>query len=198
MLKIWSLNLLILIARQYRDPRGRRRGHERRGIADYDLGMQITAPGVPSMVASNPNSSPLLEYRRFPWKVGGTSAAAPHVAGAAALIKSANPSYTQLWDALIAATVDIGDQGKGQRQRIRQARAADYASFRLSSNYFRIAQSGAVVVTVGRLGANRGTSKVIFYGGTESFQYVSWSDISKCPTGADRQFAGCDEIAQHG
>ena len=44
----------------------------------------------------------------------GTSAAATHVAGAAALIKSANPSYsrTQLWNALVAATVDIGIQGR--------------------------------------------------------------------------------------
>ena len=44
----------------------------------------------------------------------GTSAAAPHVAGAAALIKYANQSFTRddLWNALIAATVDIDAIGR--------------------------------------------------------------------------------------
>ena len=43
----------------------------------------------------------------------GTSAAAPHVAGAAALVKQANPSQTvgELRSALEAATVDSGDVG---------------------------------------------------------------------------------------
>jgi subtilisin family serine protease len=44
----------------------------------------------------------------------GTSAAAPHVAGAAALILGANPTYSlsQLWNALTGLAVDMGTSGK--------------------------------------------------------------------------------------
>jgi len=44
----------------------------------------------------------------------GTSAATPHVSGAAALILSNNPTYSvsQLWDALTSSAVDMGTSGQ--------------------------------------------------------------------------------------
>jgi subtilisin family serine protease len=44
----------------------------------------------------------------------GTSAAAPHVAGAAALILSSNPSFTvsQLWEAITSSAIDMGASGQ--------------------------------------------------------------------------------------
>jgi subtilisin family serine protease len=44
----------------------------------------------------------------------GTSASAPHVAGAAALILGANPTYSvaQLWNALTGSAIDMGSGGK--------------------------------------------------------------------------------------
>ena len=44
----------------------------------------------------------------------GTSAASPHVAGAAALILSRNPTYSvsQLWNALTSSAVDMGSSGQ--------------------------------------------------------------------------------------
>ena len=131
----------------------------------------------------------------------GTSAAAPHVAGAAALIKSANPSYsrTQLWNALVAATVDIGDRGRDNDNGygklvlpIMQVSASSQitSSPQITSISPSRAQYNQVITIRGTaFGANRGTSRVIFQGGKEpsSSQYVSWGDTRiqvRVPAGA--------------
>ena len=79
-------------------------------IADYSSrGPTFDGRIKPELVAPSGVSTTSKALAEF----SGTSAAAPHVAGAAALIKSANPSYSRddLWDALVEATVDIGPRG---------------------------------------------------------------------------------------
>ena len=125
----------------------------------------------------------------------GTSAAAPHVAGAAALIKSANPSYsrTQLWDALIEATVDIGTRGRdnasGYGKLVLPIMQVSSSPQIISISPNRVRYNQIVTIRGTAFGANRGTSRVIFHGGKEpiSSQYVSWSDTQiqvRVPTGA--------------
>ena len=84
-------------------------------IADYSSrGPTTDGRFKPELVAPSGVSTVSYGESEDFYGYTGTSAAAPHVAGAAALIKSANPSYsrTQLWDELIAVTVDIGDPGR--------------------------------------------------------------------------------------
>ena len=165
-------------------------------IADYSSRGPTTDDRVkPELVA--PSGVSTVSYGESEEFYGytGTSAAAPHVAGAAALIKSANPSYsrTQLWDALIEATVDIGTRGRdndsGYGKLVLPIMQVSASPQITSVSPSRVRYNQVVIIRGTAFGANRGTSKVIFYGGTEpsSFQYVSWSDTQiqvRVPTGA--------------
>ena len=121
----------------------------------------------------------------------GTSAAAPHVTGAAALLKSANFALSRdaLWQALVEATDDIGAPGKDD--------STGYGKLVLPFSVPHIAdvsprrvQYGQIVTIVGQgFGTAIGSSKVIFFAGKEpsDSDYFAWSDAQiqvRVPTGA--------------
>ena len=116
---------------------------------------------------------------------GGTSFAAPHVAGAAALIKSANPSYSrrQLWDELVDATVNIGPRGKDNdsgygKLVLPVMRVSANTSPRISSVSPRTVQTNTVVTVSGsNFGSSRGSSSVRIGSVTiPSSAFTSWSN----------------------
>ncbi len=88
-----------------------------RGLVEAYSSRGPTTDGRIKPELAAPTGVSTVSYGRLNIRRGGgyfgTSASAPHVAGAAALVKSANPSFshTQLWNALIAATVDMGTAG---------------------------------------------------------------------------------------
>ena len=151
----------------------------------------------PELVA--PTGVSTVSYGRTNIRQGGgyfgTSAAAPHVAGAAALIKSANPSFsrTDLWDALPAATVDIGNSGKDNDSgygKLELPVMQIATSPRITSvSPSRVRYNQVVTIRGAGFGANRGTGRVIFHQGKglSPSRYVSWSDTRiqvRIPTGA--------------
>ena len=88
-----------------------------RGLVEAYSSRGPTTDGRIKPELAAPTGVSTVSYGRLNLRQGqgyfGTSASAPHVAGAAALVKSANPSFshTRLWNALIAAAVDLGTRG---------------------------------------------------------------------------------------
>ena len=151
-------------------------------IADYSSrGPTTDGRFKPELVA--PSGVSTVSYGESEEFYGytGTSAAAPHVAGAAALIKSANPSYsrTQLWDALIEATVDIGPRGRdndsGYGKLVLPVMQASSIPQITSVSPSRAQPNQTVTIIGSNFGSSRGSSSV-WVGSVRVPSFMAWSN----------------------
>ena len=151
-------------------------------VADYSSrGPTTDGRFKPELVAPSGVSTVSYGESEFFYGYTGTSAAAPHVAGAAALIKSANPSYsrTQLWDALIEATVDIGDRGRdndsGYGKLVLPIMQINRIPQITSVSPIQVQYNQVVTITGSNFGSSRGSSSV-WVGSVRASSFTGWSN----------------------
>ena len=165
----------------------------RNTIADYSSqGPTFDGRVKPDIVAPSGVSTASYGTNGF----SGTSAAAPHVAGVAALIKSANPSYTrdQLVNTLESSAVDVGARGKDNTYGygklaipfLQSTTAPAITSISPSSG---VKYRDIISIRGSGFGSTRGSNKVVFLDSQEpqSSDYISWTDTSirvRVPVGA--------------
>ena len=151
-------------------------------IADYSSrGPTTDGRFKPELVAPSGVSTVSYGESELFYGYTGTSAAAPHVAGAAALIKSAHPSYsrTQLWNALIAATVDIGTRGRdndsGYGKLVLPIMQVSSVPQIASVSPSRVQYNQTVTITGSNFGSSRGSSSVRI-GSIRISSFTAWSN----------------------
>lgn len=120
---------------------------------DYALKPDLTAPGVDIIAARAAGTSRGEPVGKYYTKMSGTSMAAPHVAGAAALLMDQHPDWTWLEvKNALASTAELGDytvyqQGGGRIDVGRAVTQGVYAvSGSLSMGYFPYPQSDVTPV----------------------------------------------------
>ena len=154
-----------------------------RGLVEVYSSRGPTTDGRIKPDLAAPTGVSTVSYGRLNLRRGGgyfgTSASAPHVAGAAALVKSANPSFsrTQLWNALVAATVDMGsggmDNDSGHGKLVLPVQAPSPRITSVSPG--RVRYNQVVTVRGSGFGSSRGSSSVRV-GWTAIPSFSAWSN----------------------
>lgn len=95
--------------------------------SNYGSALDLVAPGASILSTYSCKAAGNCRYYWYTW-MSGTSMAAPHVAGTAALVLQKNPGYTvsDVKEALYNTAIDVGTKDKDGNGRVNALEAANY------------------------------------------------------------------------